>query len=357
MARYRKNKSGGLPEAVFGLLMFIVAFAVLSPTLREQLVSTVRMIFTVVFFSSLAGLIYFLYRQFKNSEEPVLKHTQHIFSRPIDKPRTTFKTYKAAELPKNSATPPKNSDECALQPSYSRPVDKRRIPHATPDLANTTAVQPSFQVNIGNSVSESIFRESELPTIEPIEWNESVLHMIEWKRFEVVSEEYFRMTGFDPRVTNIGADGGVDIRIYKAGSEAPQTPEAIVQCKAWHSYKVGVKPVRELLGIMAAEQVPTGIFMTSGDFTSEAQEFAERVKLVLISGSRFIQKIKELPEENQRKLLDIALEGDYMTPTCPQCDVKMKIRVGKKGKNPGAQFWGCIRYPRCRQTLVYKEQE
>jgi restriction system protein len=78
---------------------------------------------------------------------------------------------------------------------------------------------------------------------------------------------------------------------------------------------------------------------------------------VLISGSHFIHKIKKLSEENQAKLLDIALEGDYMTPTCPQCDVKMTLREGKKGKNPGQQFWGCVRYPRCKQTLTFKEQE
>lgn len=140
----------------------------------------------------------------------------------------------------------------------------------------------------------------DMPLIEPIGWNKTILSSIEWKRFEVVCKEFFRMIGFDHRETNIGADGGVDIRIYK----------------------VGVKLVRELFGIMAAEKVEKGMIITSGEFTNDAKEFAEDKKISLISGNNFLQKIKDLPAENQQQLLDVALEGDYKTPTCPQYDIK-----------------------------------
>ena len=315
MARYRKNKSGGLPEAVFGLIVMMTAITMLNPKLREQLVSAVQIFIAILFLCALGGLIYFLYKQFYSSKEPEF---QPSFNRP------------STRLSKLSSQP--YSDDWDAQPS-----------------------RPTFGISPVEAIREPVFREAELPSLEPLEWNESILHMIEWKRFEVVCKEYYRLIGYDPRETNIGADGGVDIRIYKAGPDAPPTPEAIVQCKAWHSYKVGVKSVRELFGIMAAEQVPTGVFITSGDFTSEAQEFAQGKKLLLVSGNLFIQKIRKLPEENQKKLLDIAFEGDYMTPTCPQCDTKMVLREGKKGKNPGSLFWGCPRYPRCRQTLTFKE--
>ncbi len=74
----------------------------------------------------------------------------------------------------------------------------------------------------------------------PQEWNMEVLTSLEWKRFETVCAEYLRLIDFDPRETKIGADGGVDIWVYKPGREAPIF---IVQCKAWKTYKVGVTPV------------------------------------------------------------------------------------------------------------------
>lgn len=182
------------------------------------------------------------------------------------------------------------------------------------------------------------------------EWSAEVLSSLEWKRFETVCAEYFRMTGYDPKETRIGADGGVDIWVYKQGSEKPF---GIVQCKAWTTYKVGIKPVRELFGVMAAEGVGNGMFITSGEFTSEALEFAVGKKLRLISGEMFLDFIGKLSIEKQEELLALALEGDYRTPTCPRCGVKMTLR---QGKSNGRGFWGCLRYPRCRATLIYKAE-
>lgn len=176
--------------------------------------------------------------------------------------------------------------------------------------------------------------------------------MIEWKRFETVTREFLTMTGYDAHETKVGADGGVDIRVTKRGTDAFQ---GIVQCKAWNTYRVGVKPVRELYGVMAAEKIKNGMLITSGTFTSEAEEFAKE-KIMLIPGWKFLEYIRKLPEEKQQRLLEIALEGDCRTPTCPQCDIKMKLRESKKGRNAGEQFWGCVRYPRCKQTLIYKAE-
>jgi restriction system protein len=183
------------------------------------------------------------------------------------------------------------------------------------------------------------------------EWTPEILSALEWKRFETVCAEYLRLIGFDPKETRIGADGGVDIWIYKEGDDRPF---GIVQCKAWNTYKVGIKPVRELYGVMSAEKVANGLFITSGTFTSEAMTFAEGKLITLFSGQEFLSKIKSLTEKDQATLLNIATAGDYRTPTCPQCGIKMTLRQGVDGKRA---FWGCIKFPKCRSTLVYKKAE
>lgn len=182
-------------------------------------------------------------------------------------------------------------------------------------------------------------------------WTLEILAALEWKRFETVCAEYLRLIGFDPKETRIGADGGVDIWIYKEGDDRPF---GIVQCKAWNSYKVGVKPVRELYGVMSSEKVDNGLFITSGEYTSEAMIFAEGKLITLFSGQEFLAKIKGLTETDQATLLRIATAGDYRTPTCPQCGIKMTLRNGVDGKRA---FWGCVKFPKCRSTLVYKKAE
>ena len=40
--------------------------------------------------------------------------------------------------------------------------------------------------------------------------------------------------------------------------------------------------------------------------------------------------------------------------TCPQCGADMIIRISKKGRNPGARFWGCTNFPNCQHTKNMK---
>ena len=234
-------------------------------------------------------------------------------------------------------------DEPALEAlPIGRPAPRPR-PGISPQAVNDLmASAQSFEPD-GDEFTMGPLHDEHRPA-----WSAEALSSLEWKRFETVCAEYFRMTGYIPKETRIGADGGVDIWVYKPGSEKPF---GIVQCKAWTTYKVGIKPVRELFGVMAAEGVANGMFITSGEFTSEALAFAVGKKLRLISGKMFLEFIGKLSAEKQEELLALALEGDYRTPTCPQCGIKMTLREGKGSRR---DFWGCLRYPRCRATLVYK---
>ena len=179
-------------------------------------------------------------------------------------------------------------------------------------------------------------------------WSWALLQDLEWKRFEEVVCAYYHKLGHRTDTTRMGADGGVDVMLYD--NETGQ-PVAVIQCKAW-SNKVGVKPVRELLGVMTANQVNHGIFVTTSDYTGEAKEFASGVAgLELIDGYTLLSRIQKLPPDKRDSLLETATLGDYTTPTCPNCNVKMVSREAKKGANAGSVFWGCRNYPRCKQTF------
>lgn len=181
--------------------------------------------------------------------------------------------------------------------------------------------------------------------IDTGKWSPELLRRLEWRRFEELCAAYFEALEFRARTTRFGADGGIDIKLYSGDS---RTPAIIVQCKAWNVYTVGVKPVRELRGVMAAEKVGEGVFITSGAFTKEAKEFASQENIHLIDGNGLVQKILALPAEKSDALLRLATQGDFTTPTCPSCGVKMTRRESRKD---GKAFWGCVNYPRCRQTF------
>jgi hypothetical protein len=168
-----------------------------------------------------------------------------------------------------------------------------------------------------------------------------LLRSLEWKRFEQLVALYFEATGVDARCTCIGADGGIDVKLHRRGEEAPY---AYVQCKAWESEKIKLTTMREFLGVMAADDIAEGAFVTTSDFWPEARAFAEANDITVINGSDFLTRFASLPAEQQARIHAVVTEGDYTTPTCVKCDRKMQARARKKD---GARFWGC----RCGHAL------
>ena len=212
-------------------------------------------------------------------------------------------------------------------------------------------VEPSFSGGVPKSdrvmdAWEASTARSQEPPAKPTEWSINLLRLVEWKRFEELVAAFYREIGLRTETIRYGADGGIDAKLYREGSAEPT---AVVQCKAWNSRPVGVKPVRELLGVMTHEKVPEGIFMITGDFSDEATAFAKSNPIDLVNGKAFLGMIQKLSIDARKRLLDVATEGDFMIPTCPSCGIKMVHRDSKT-----ASFWGCSNYPTCKNRIFMK---
>ncbi|NOT17807.1 MAG: hypothetical protein HOP20_07060 [Sulfuriferula sp.] len=182
---------------------------------------------------------------------------------------------------------------------------------------------------------------------KPDTWSLALLKQIEWKRFEELCAAYFRELGLRAETIKCGADGGVDVKLFRGDASEPHS---ILQCKAWNSRYVGVKPVRELFGVMAHQKIRSGIFLTTSTYTEDALTFAKEHPIFLIDGEKFFNMIGKLSHEAQQKLLAVATEGDYLVPSCPSCGIKMIERKG-----PKSRFWGCSNYPKCKLTFAMRD--
>ena len=216
-------------------------------------------------------------------------------------------------------------------------------------LPQLKPIDPLLYKYIHKPEPEYLYKPTPVTPPPPRKFTAALLSALEWRRFEILVMLYFQNTHRDAKRSRAGADGGVDILIFQPGQTQPQ---ACVQCKAWNTYDVGVKPVRELYGVMAGDNIPKGYFITTGNFTKEASTFAQGKALVLIDGRQFLDALNSLPGLDREAILSEVTSGDYTTPTCPRCDVKMVQREGSKGA-----FWGCRSYPRCRQTFKMSEQD
>jgi restriction system protein len=149
------------------------------------------------------------------------------------------------------------------------------------------------------------------------------IRALSWRDFERLVAAAFYQHGWVPELVGQGEpDGGLDL-ILRQGKQL-----AIVQCKQRRFPQgayVEEREVREFAGVFASRKATKGYVVTSGVFTPQAVEFAERIAgLELIAGDELLQ----------------------MVGRCPKCKAALEPKHGKYGL-----FLSCVRYPACDGAL------
>ena len=176
-------------------------------------------------------------------------------------------------------------------------------------------------------------------------WNPELLKQLEWRRFEEVCAAYYEALGCTVRLSGAGTAAGVDIVIHDKAA----TTHSIARCKAWDAYRVGPRAVRELRRAMDAAKIADGMLLTSGRFTYDAVNLAAQEGIRLIDGPALLEKIAALAPDKALALLQFATQGDFLSPTCPFCSIKM---ISRQSTRDGRKYWGCRNYPACKQTFA-----
>ena len=189
---------------------------------------------------------------------------------------------------------------------------------------------------------------------------------LDWREFERLVGAWFEQRGFRVSETASGADGGVDLYATRDGERV------LIQCKHWRARKVGVEPVRELYGVLAASRGAGAYVVTSGEFTKAAREFAQGRVIELVDGSELRKALcapaaaaarpqvsispvaAVVPREEHAAPSPVAQPvisaeaAPERIPACPRCGATMTKRVAKTGARAGQSFWGCSTFPSCR---------
>jgi restriction system protein len=216
---------------------------------------------------------------------------------------------------------------------------------------------------LGSAVLSAMSRRKRAVLVSDAAQSQSAdaLDGMSWQDFELLVGEGFRLQGYTVSETGGGGpDGGVDLVLRKDGEKF------LVQCKQWRAFKVGVQPVRELYGLMAARGAAGGFVVTSGRFTQEAVGFSNGRNVTLVDGPKLRTLLKQargvraraeptlepsLTRSAPTEQVHVAAASSSPVPTCPVCSRSMVLRTAKRGPSAGNAFWGCSGYSAgCRGT-------
>ena len=170
------------------------------------------------------------------------------------------------------------------------------------------------QSPVTNRKSEKNFNLKTLQTTNPTE-------------FENIVSALLSKMGFNATTTKPSGDSGIDVI---AINEKPIVGgKYVVQCKRYATgNNIGEPIIRELFGVMHAENANKGILITTSDFTKQAIAFAEDKAIELINGTALL------------KLLDDhvgGIKGDLDEFLTEQDDDKKSAEV-EKFKNEVSTF-------------------
>ena len=170
------------------------------------------------------------------------------------------------------------------------------------------------------------------------------LRTMNWKQFEMLVGEAFRRQGYRIEETGLGgADGGIDLRLSKNGKST------LVQCKQWRSQRVDVKIVREMYGLLAHHGADAVKIVAVGDFTPDAQRFAQGKPIELIHGEALLAMVQDAQNTAPAVAESTSkpTTAGATSPDCPNCGAPMTKRTNRSSREA---FWGCSKYPSCRGT-------
>ncbi|MEP1385550.1 MAG: restriction endonuclease [Paraglaciecola sp.] len=172
---------------------------------------------------------------------------------------------------------------------------------------------------------------------------------LNWKEFEELVAEAFRRQGFRVIEGDLGPDGGIDVTLIK------DNQTTLVQCKQWRSKNVGVKVVREMFGVLAANAASRVLIICCGGFTRDAVAFSQGKPIQLIGGAELLEMVQgvqvrsKIIEEPTK--LETHNHVQVITGICPKCGSQLVQRLAKKGPNAGNSFLGCSAFSKCRYTV------
>ncbi len=184
---------------------------------------------------------------------------------------------------------------------------------------------------------------AELPRIKATPTLAERLRTLDWFQFEKLVAAVYQSHNYTvARIGGANPDGGVDLIVENSATKF------VVQCKQWKSWKVGVRHIREFLGTLTDSGVRKGVFITLQGYTDEARELAAKHGIDLLDEQNILSLLEEVNWKYNPAILSAL---DATAKRCPRCESEIILRIASKGKNAGGQFWGCLKYPKCRFVL------
>ena len=116
-------------------------------------------------------------------------------------------------------------------------------------------------------------------------------------KFEEYCGHLFTAMGYDVRVTPKTNDGGYDLVLHK------YKEKTIVECKCYaFRHSIGRPLIQKLVGANQTAQADRVVFITTSDYSREAEDYAKEMNVELIDGEKLLNLIKKFFSDSSKPI-------------------------------------------------------
>lgn len=124
------------------------------------------------------------------------------------------------------------------------------------------------------------WRQLRVPHGAALEKRLEALRALPWEAFAPQIEQAWRRQGYQVAPF---AGAGAEYELSKAGRST------LAACKRWKASRTGVEPLRELAAAAKARGAAEGVYLTLGEVTDTAREFAAGNGIRLLGGAELVK--------------------------------------------------------------------
>jgi restriction system protein len=130
------------------------------------------------------------------------------------------------------------------------------------------------------------------PSDAQIEATLAAAGSLPWASFADAIEQAWRRDG---HTVERLAHRGADFELTRAGRVT------LVGCKRWKAARTGIEPLRELHAAQRAREAPESIYVTTGELSDNARQFAADNGIQVLQGSELARLLRDLPRRAKEK--------------------------------------------------------
>ena len=128
--------------------------------------------------------------------------------------------------------------------------------------------------------SYAAWRQLRTPSSSQVAERLAALRAMSWEDFSTLIQEGFRHEGYT--VTKVAGDG-TDYELTRNGRNT------VLNCRRWKVAQTGVAPLRELSDAKQTRGARECIYVSAGQFTTNAREFAAKQSIQLLEDVALVQ--------------------------------------------------------------------